>query len=492
MSFPKKLEDSELLRIMHTYNPWWDTGKVPPSKALEFKRRDYHKLLDTLEDRKITAIVGPRRVGKTTLMYQLIEHIVSKIGPARAMYVSLDDPYLKITAESLKDIFELYSKYVLKEPLPSVQEQVYLFLDEVQALPGWENVLKRWVDAGYNVKFFVSGSSSANILTGATESLVGRISPRIVMPMKFLEVVRFHMNIREGAAESRFDKVNWQLRGSFQDAILKKDPTLFHGALEGGANVLAKDSERILLILQDYLIKGGYPEVVVTEDIYRSAENLRTYLNLTIYKDIVRTYKIRDPKAFEELIAILAKETSQRMNYSSLAGDLGLKRDTLKAYLYYLEATFLISESEFYSRSRVKRARREKKVYVNDPGIRNVAVSGLDEYLLRDTVELGMVAESVVADHCRRLKFDLEPSSDPRLFYWKGNKYETDIVMELLRRPVAVEVKYAESVREKRLKGLNEFIREHEPPLSLVITKDRLELSGGIVYVPLWLFLLMC
>jgi len=230
----------------------------------------------------------------------------------------------------------------------------------------------------------------------------------------------------------------------------------------------------------------------VTEDIYRSAENLRTYLNLTIYKDIVRTYKIRDPKAFEELIAILAKETSQRMNYSSLAGDLGLKRDTLKAYLYYLEATFLISESEFYSRSRVKRARREKKVYVNDPGIRNVAVSGLDEYLLRDTVELGMVAESVVADHCRRLKFDLEPSSDPRLFYWKGNKYETDIVMELLRRPVAVEVKYAESVREKRLKGLNEFIREHEPPLSLVITKDRLELSGGIVYVPLWLFLLMC
>ena len=490
MSFPKKLEDSELLRIMHTYNPWWDTGKVPPSKALEFKRRDYHKLLDTLEDRKITAIVGPRRVGKTTLMYQLIEHIVSKIGPARAMYVSLDDPYLKITAESLKDIFELYSKYVLKEPLPSVQEQVYLFLDEVQALPGWENVLKRWVDLGYNIKFYVSGSSSTDILTGAAESLVGRLSPRVIMPMKFLEIICFH--IRGAKDIENFDWACSQLRKSLNEAVLEDDPSIIYNSLRDSADTLSKYIDKVEVLLQSYLLKGGYPEIVGITDLYRSAESLRTYLNLTIYKDIVRAHEIRDPKAFEELIAILAKETSQRINYSELAADLGLKRDTLKAYLRYLEITFLISEMQFYSSSRVKRARREKKIYIIDPGIRNTAVSALDEYTLRDGAELGLIVESTVAGHCRRLKFNMEPSSDQQIFYWKGNKYEVDIVMELLRKPLAVEVKYTESVRERGLKGLREFIREHEPPLSLVITKDRLELSEGIVYVPLWLFLLMC
>lgn len=485
-----KVEETDLLRMLYAHNPWWTTGRVPEAKAPTFKRRDYYRLLESLDSPEIIAVVGARRVGKTTLMYQLIEHVIGKAGPERAIYISLDDPYLKITTESLRVIFDLYSKYVLKELFLDLKKPIYFFLDEVQSLSGWDLVLKRWFDLGYNAKFFVSGSSSINIITGGAESLVGRLRPQIVLPMKFLETVRFQM--RGEDFEQRFNRVNWSLREAFLEAIQENDATVFYSSLREKANILAKDIDRILLFLQTYLLKGGYPEIVATEDLLLASETLRNYLNLTIYKDIVRTFKIRDPVAFEELVSVLAKECSQRVNYSKLARTLDLRRETLKAYLYYLKSAFLVSESEYYIHSRMKRVRRERKFYINDPGVRNVAVGALNEYLLRNPTELGLVVESVVADHCRRLKFNLEPSSETQIFYWKSQGYEVDVVVEFIRRPVPIEVKYRDAVDERDLKGLSEFAQSHKPPFSIVVAKERLDLSGNTIFIPLWLFLLMC
>ena len=483
-------DETELLRILYVHNPWWTTGQVPEVKAPMFKRRGYYKLLESLEEPKISAVVGPRRVGKTTLMYQLIEHVIGQLGPEKAMYISLDDPYLKITIEMLQTVFDLYSKYVLKEPLSELNAPVYIFLDEVQSLVGWDLVLKRWFDLGYKAKFFVSGSSSVNILTGGAESLVGRLRPQIVLPMKFLETVRFQM--KEGDFEQRFNRVNWRLRDALMEAIQKNDVTIFYSSLREKANFLAKDIDRLILFLQTYLLKGGYPEIVATEDLIRASETLRNYLQLTIYKDIVRTHKIRDPVAFEELIYILAKECCQRFNYSKLARTLVLRRETLRAYIYYLKSAFLVSESQYYSRSRMKRVRRERKFYIMDPGIRNIAVGALNDYLLRNPMELGLVAESVVANHCRRLKFNLEPATEMQTFYWKSQGYEVDVIVELLQKPVPIEVKYRDTIDDRNLKGLSEFSESHSPPFKIVVTKERLDLSGNTIFVPLWLFLLIC
>jgi len=483
-------DETEILRVLHVHNPWWESGKVPSSKALPFKRRDFHKLLKELEKPQTTAIVGARRVGKTILMYQLIDHIVSNFGHEKAMYLSLDDPYLNIDVKLLGRVFDLYSKYILKQPFSDITECVYIFLDEIQTLDGWELVLKRWFDLGYKIKFFVSGSSSVNILSGGAESLVGRMRLQTVFPMKFLETICFHM--KDEDFERRFDHVNWKLREALKVAIEKDDAGVLYSALRENANSLTGDMDHIMLFLQDYLLKGGYPEVVKIDDLDEAAENLKTYLNLTIYKDIVKTFKIRDPAAFEELIAVLARECCQRLNYSELARVLELKRHTLRSYIYFLKTTFLISESEYYSKSRAKRIRREKKVYINDAGVRNVAVGALSDYLLSSTAELGKVVEAVVADHCMRLMRDLEPASEKQLFYWKNKGHETDIVVELLRKPVPIEVKYRNSIDRKDLKGLLEFSKKHETPLQVVITRDKLDMNGNIVFIPLWLFLLMC
>lgn len=188
----------------------------------------------------------------------------------------------------------------------------------------------------------------------------------------------------------------------------------------------------------------------------------------------------------------MAKNTGQRVNYSGLARTLDLKRRTLKTYLYYLKSAFLVSESEYFSRSRAKRARREKKVYVNDPGVRNVAVGALNENLLRDPTEMGKVVEGVVADHCKRLKFNLEPASEMQIFYWKSQGHEVDVVMELRQKPVPVEAKYRDSIDERDLRGLREFAVGNKTPFSVVVTKEKFEISGDTVFIPLFLFLLMC
>jgi len=482
--------ETEILRILYLHNPWWDSGQVPPSKALPFKRRDFYKLLEELKNPKISVIIGARRVGKTVLMYQLIDYVVSNFGSKRAMYISLDDPYLKVDVQLLGRILDLYSKYVLKQPFSDISEPVYIFLDEIQTLDGWELVLKRWFDLGYKMKFFVSGSSSVNILTGGAESLIGRMRLQIVFPLKFLETIRFHMAAED--FKRRFDKVNWRLREAFLKAVEKNDAVIFYSALVEHANSLAGDIDRVLLFLQDYLLKGGYPEVLKFDSLDVVAESLKTYLNLTIYKDIVRTFKIRDPIAFEELIALLARECGQRVNYSELARILGLKRHTLKAYIYFLKTAFLISESEYYSRSRAKRVRKEKKIYINDPGIRNVAAGTLNDYLLSNTTELGKIVEAVVADHCKRLKFDLEPTHEVQLFYWKNKGYETDIVFDLHQKPIPIEVKYRDTVDAKDLKGILEFSEVHKPPFQMLITKEKLDIKDNTILIPLWLFLLMC
>jgi predicted AAA+ superfamily ATPase len=102
------------------------------------------------------------------------------------------------------------------------------------------------------------------------------------------------------------------------------------------------------------------------------------------------------------------------------------------------------------------------------------------------------VVEAVVADHSKRLKFDVEPASEIQLFYWKNKGYETDIIIEILQKPIPIEVKYRDKIDKRDLKGLLEFSKKHKSPFQIAITREKLDLNENIIFIPLWLFLLMC
>ncbi|MEO9310383.1 MAG: ATP-binding protein [Nitrososphaera sp.] len=482
------LSEDEILRILYLHNPWWAKKPILEAKLKEFKRRDYYKLVEQLENEKITAVIGARQVGKTTLMYQLIEKLISEVKPQNVFFLSLDDQYLNITLQNLGKIFDLYARNIIKRPLDELKDRVYFFLDEIQAIDNWELMLKRWFDLGYKIKFVISGSSSVSILRGTSEALVGRIQPQVVLPMKFLEYIRFK---ERGETGELVDTAKWDIRDALKHAITENEPDAFYSMISDASKALSPVKDRILVHLQQYFIKGGYPEVAGIDDPVICAENLMNYLHLTMYKDIMRTGKVRDPSALENLFAILAKESSQRINRTRLARTLDLKRETLNTYIYLLKTAFLISEAEFYSKSRVKRARREKKVYVNDVGIRNVAASAFDDQILTNPSEVGRIVETLVADHTKRLQYNLEHRYFPSLFYWRDT-YEVDIVIDVFQKPLPLEVKFRETITDVDLQGLESFNKKFKSPLSLVITKDYMDMKDSTVFIPAWLYLILC
>lgn len=483
--------DADILRILYQQNPWWNTGTVPPALTFSFRRRDFYPLRDELDTKEITCIIGARRVGKSTLMYQLIQHLLEKVEPSRVMFLKADDYYLKLDEEKIKRVFELYSVNILKKPLEKLQDTIYIFIDEVQSLTDWGLFLKRWFDFNYPIKFIVSGSSSATIRQGSIETLAGRIHPQIVCPMKFLEVVRYK---EQGNDPDRlYDGVNWRLREGLRLSLFQNDPQPLYAAFEEANLKLAVSRDQLLVHLNQYLVRGGYPEVVATDDNYRATSILRDYLDQTIYRDIVKAFLIRDPGSFEALFGILAGDCCQRLNYSTIQAELGIRKETLHDYLFYLQYSFLVTETHFYSKSRRHQERKEKKIYINDIGLRNAVIGYLDSAITNNTTQMGFITENVVADHIRRLKFNYEHGLDADLYYWLDEKRrEVDLVLELQQKPVPVEVKYQHDISRGELEGIHSFVNEFKPPFALVVTKETFRLEDKLIFVPLWLFLLIC
>jgi len=193
----------------------------------------------------------------------------------------------------------------------------------------------------------------------------------------------------------------------------------------------------------------------------------------------------------EDLTTFIAAESSQVFTYENIARNLSITDDTVREYLDYLESVFLVSREQFYSKSRAKRIRKQDKIYLNNVGLRNVLINILNEQLFADDKELGKIAEILVHDHSKRLFcFDYVK---PEVFYWKNKSgKEVDVVVEVHNKAIPIEVKYKNNISSDDLKGINSFILEKKGSLGLVITKDIIDKKEKLIFIPLWMFLLLC
>lgn len=480
--------ETALLRILADENPWWETGKVPPALSRPFRRRDFYPLREQLDTALITAIAGPRQVGKTTLMYQLIEDLLSRgTAPRSILFLAFDFPRLRaVTDDPITAALEAYALRVLGRPLEDASETVYVFLDEVAKQEGWHAVLKGWYDRRLPLKFVVSDSSHGDVQRGLAESLVGRCSVHVVLPMKFVDYLMFH----EG-------------RDDWNDASLRLREGLVASAEEGAPERLYEGFVRIrdrfvtgerrhLARLQEYILKDGYPELLGTIDWTYCTRRLREYASLIFARDLLRHFEVRDPRAMDELVVLIADQTAQRFDYAGLARAVGLNVETVRSYLHYLEGLFLVSSAEFFAPSRAARIRKQRKLYFANVGVANALTGRLGTSLFEVPEVLGRVVETLVHDHCKRLLFTLQPGSLPDLFYWRNyRRQEVDIVLPLRRRPIPIEVKYHAGIRPSDAGPLRDFLEEHDQaPFGLLVTKDALERWGRVVLVPLHWFLL--
>ena len=478
------MEEAEIIKVLNRYNPWWDNKPIPESKTSSFKRGDFYSILSSLERREIVSIVGPRRVGKTVLIHQLIQEILNKnTSPNTILYLSVDEVELNQGDVELKHIIEAYFKYIVKKPLDSLETTHYLFLDEIQELPQWEKILKNWYDLGYKIKFIISGSSSIWISKGTEESLLGRIKTSVMMPLKFSEVLRYRNILPEDFSEERkrvFDAI--------MESIQKKDVSTLKHELDRLFGIMSAKRDVIELELNRYLIVGGYPEFLEEKDYSKIGEAIRDKIKLIFFKDIVRYFKIRNPKVLEDLFKLLAKNSGESINIVKTAALLGIQRPTLKDYLKYLTKAYLIKSSEFYSSSRKTRLRKQNKIYVLDAGIRNSISDYLDDSLLKDETEIGKIVQGIIFDHLARLKFNLEPGPEPDVFYW-SNKKEIDFVVDLKRKGIPIESKHRKTLPEATILEIQHFLKEYKSPFGIVVTKDLYKVENNILRIPFWLFL---
>jgi len=297
--------ERKILKIFNDQNPWWFGERIRGYK--EFKRRDYWTLIDKIDplkskSKKIMMITGLRQIGKSTILFQLINFFINRrnVEPRKILFLSFDYPsFIQSPEVHFDDLMEIYSIRILKEPFKQISEEkcAYIFLDEICKFKNWDRILKGWYDLGYPIKFIVSDSSSAYLLRGS-ESLIGRITPYLMFPFKFVDLVRYHKEKEKGYEEARkIDDSSLLLRSLFYQASESKDPKKFFNSIQEIYSSISYLEEEIKILLQRYILVDGFPGLLPIEDLFECSEQLRYYINLTLSKDLVRVFNIRNMKA---------------------------------------------------------------------------------------------------------------------------------------------------------------------------------------------------
>ncbi|MEK6843170.1 MAG: ATP-binding protein [Candidatus Micrarchaeota archaeon] len=480
------MEENELLKILYADNPWWVDRKI---QTPETKRRDFFVLKKALDKRMISAIIGPRRVGKSVLMEQLIQDLLDQgVPPKNILYMQFDDPKFDKDQEDLiNSVMDAYSKNIIGMNFHDLNEKVYIFFDEIQKIKKWSDTIKAsYYDRNFKIKFTVSGSSSTELTKGSSESLVGRIMLHYVMPLKFIDYLRF----KSKEDSEWLNSISLSIRDGLVASLENKDPSNFWQELKAASIKLTPAQNEIEILLSEYLVKGGYIELLSNEDYPDCSKYLREMLQLVIYRDIVKVFDVRNPKALEDVLLYLATHSSERLSKQNLSQTMKIKIDTLSEYLNYLKDVFFITSSRIYATNRARQLRNPEKTYIMDTGIRNALNGTYSKSALTNSTDVGLMAETVVHDHLRRLSFFLG-SLNAECFYWK-NGTEIDNVLVYSRAPLPVEVKYQNKINDDDEKSIKSFLKENKSHFGIIITKNKLEYKNNVFLIPLWLFLLLC
>lgn len=468
------MDKKRILETFYQWNGWWTNQEFHLPK---YKRSLFYNLQKELKNNKVTALVGPRQTGKSTLVLQLIESLIKDgVDPKSILYVPLDDivTILGKDTAALYDLIEVFSLDVQKSTV-NADEKIIIF-DEVHYFKGWSSQLKSLHDKKLPIKFFVLGSSGIDILKGSSESLAGRISIHYVLPMSFAEIVLFELGKKHNVVNVR--KIQQEIYNSFFESINGNKFDILYEVLVKAEKELIPLRENIKLLMDNYLIYGGFPEVVFNNLHNDEAHRrLRQYIDLIFYKDFVSFFSVRDTRSLERLFYLISKETSNMLSENKIAKDLGMAINTLRNYLEFLENAFLINSAKSYADSPAKQLRRSEKLFVADLGLAGSLVA----YTENDS---GKKIETVIFNHLKSLQ-TAEFRKENILYWRKSEQFEVDILLSgAYVLPIEVKSSYTD-----KLKGLRKFMEEKKCK-GLVIS-DKLDFKENIISIPQYLFLMM-
>ncbi len=271
---------------------------------------------------KAIILIGPRQVGKTTLVRQLVQQ-----SPASTLWLTGDDPAVRAQLQdiSLAAIQNLVAKYEV------------LVIDEAQRLSNAGLTLKLITDHMPQVQLLVTGSSSLDIAAQTKESLTGRKREFFLYPLSFVEMSAHH--------------------GVFQEKSL----------------------------LEQRMIYGYYPEVVQS-DTQEAIKILSDLSEGLMYKDLLHLDQIKKPSLLVKLLQALALQLGSEVRYSEVARTIGADADTVEKYIDLLEKSFVVFRLSSFSRNQRTEIKKGRKIYFYDNGIRNAIIKNFAPLALRNDV----------------------------------------------------------------------------------------------------------
>lgn len=427
----------QVLRRIKAENTWWDPphtigesySPLPPRAYLEL----LYPLISNLTVRRAVLLMGPRRVGKTVMIHHTIAKLIaSGVEPSRILYVSVDHPiYNGCGLQDLLESFQDASNAQL------IEGQFFVFFDEIQYLRDWEVHLKVLVDSYRNIKFIASGSAAAALRLKSTESGAGRFTDFLLPPVTFFEYLTLLKK---------------------QDLVDISDPDDFK----------AVDIAALNESFVHYLNFGGYPEVVFSETIQADPARFikSDIVDKVLLRDLPGLYGIQDIQELNYLFTTLAFNSANEVSLEQLSQHSGVAKNTIKRYIEYLEAAFLVKVVHRVSRN-AKRFQRANffKIYLTNPSIR----SALFSPIASDDEGIGSVVETGIFAQWFHSPFELH--------YARWDQGEVDIVsLTSLQKPNwALEVKWSDRYvdRPSELKSVVSFCHANDLDHATVTTRSQ-------------------
>jgi predicted AAA+ superfamily ATPase len=325
-------------------NEWWETGEVSKEKAKAYRRKVLREVKEIFFNYKqILILTGLRRVGKTTIIYQLIEDLLKEgTDPRHILYFSFD--------KAIKEPLEIFETYEKITKINWKKEKIYVFFDEIQKLAEWTSKIKLLYDSLPNIKFCLSGSASLMIERKAIEDLAGRY---FKVEIKFLTLQEF-AELYYGTAIDDFELHRSKLEAIFEDYVRRPFPEL----------VKWQEKEKV----------NSYLKELVLERIVKV--------------DIPDVFKGVNTELLSRLTELFVRNIGSILNTEALSKDLHVHKLTLVDHIYYLIFSKLIRIVKNYRPSLRAESRKLPKVYLEHPCF------AFSYYL---EPEIGKVAENLVS-----------------------------------------------------------------------------------------------
>lgn len=476
--------------LISPYSAWHDGAKLEAWRETVplYKRPIFAEIWQDLASLpQVLSLTGPRRVGKSTLLKQMIrELLANNVPPTNIIYYSLDDPARFRRESSGESAIECLMQHMREL---GIDGPTYLFLDEIQTLDRWEQYLKKYYDLQYPVKIVISGSASSPIFKKSRESLLGRVKDYHILPFSFSEFLQFRLN-KSSNVELMDEMARFATAGRAIRGMLTEHPDYLHTHvvdLPDPSGPLRHEAQEALNV---YLLEGGFPEVWTLPTSEKKLEYLfDNQVKKVIHEDLVLAAEFRKPEQLKAFYISLLEQPGREVSLKSLANEAGINVQQIEKYVPLLEMTDLLAHASKFRNSPVRVRQGNRKFYLVDLALRN-AVLRIGPTLLQDESMLGLYAENLVFNALRKWKGLLQ------IDYYHDGKKEVDFIAHTRSQTyLPIEVKYKKTIDSWDLRGLLGFKEKYQTAAPLLITKNFSDFgpigTGTITQIPLLNFLLL-